>query len=147
MISAWARRNWDRIREQNSLLPPTSFLSQELQDHLCERFHVITSIENLSTVLAGWPRLGQYKAQLFLFCQEALRGLGDLRKEVEEKSKAVEKSGAKEASPLKFRIRPPLAPVTQTITRDDESGRDSLKDGEPPKKKRRGVQGQSHNVK
>jgi hypothetical protein len=61
--SLWVRRTWDETREQNSLLPPTSFLSQELQDHLCERFHIITSIEKLSPVLACWPRLEQYKTR------------------------------------------------------------------------------------
>lgn len=78
MVSAWVQRAWDEVHEQNSLLPPTSFLSQELQDRLCEWFHVITSIEKLSSILAGWPHLEQYKAWLFRFCQEALKGLDDL---------------------------------------------------------------------
>jgi len=88
MVSAWVRRAWDEVHEQNSLLPPTSFLSQELQDHLCERFHVITSIEKLSSILAGWPHLEQYKARLFRFCQEVLKGLDDLRKEMKEREEA-----------------------------------------------------------
>lgn len=73
------------MHKQNSLLPPTSFLSQELQDHLCKQFHIITSAENLFAVLTSWPLLKQYKTCLFLFCQEALKGLDRVQKEMEEK--------------------------------------------------------------
>ena len=75
MISVWTQKAWAQVRTRNSLLPPTSFLSQALQDHLCEEFHTITTIDNLSVVLTGWPHLEQYREELFCFCQEALDGL------------------------------------------------------------------------
>jgi len=138
MISTWVQKAWDEVREQNSLLPPTSFLSQELQDRLCERFHAITSVENLCTVLAGWPRLEQYKARLFPFCQEALNGLDDLRKEAREKREAGDRDRheVEEGHPVKIRIRPPVASAGSK-TRRDESGGGGSEDEAPPRKRRR----------
>ena len=126
MVSTWVRRVWDEVRERNSLLPPTLFLSQELQDRLCERFHTITTIERLCSVLVGWPRLKQYKARLFHFCQEALEGLEGLRKEVREKHKAGGQDSRKagEGHLPKIRIRPLVAPE------------DVSDDGAPPRKRR-----------
>ena len=137
MVSAWVQRTWDEVRKQNSLLPPTSLLSQELQNHLCERFHVITSIENLSSVLAGWPLLEQYKVQLFQFCQEVLKELDHLRKEIREKKKVEGgKKHEMEGEHLQ-RIRiPPLATLMQSKSKRDELGEDSLEDEGPPRKKR-----------
>ena len=127
MVSTWVRRVWDEVRDQNSLLPPTSFLSQELQDRLCERFHTITTVETLCSVLVGWPQLEQYKARLFHFCQETLEGLEDLRKEVREKHKTDGQDNRKvgDGHLPKIRIRPPVAPKDDS---DDEA---------PPRKRRR----------
>ena len=137
MVSGWVQRAWDEVREQNSLLPPTSFLSQELQNHLCERFHVITNIENLSSVLAGWPHLEKYKVQLFQFCQEVLKELGNLRKEAREKQKLEggERHELEREHLPRIRI-PPLAAPIQSKTRRDELGGDSLEAEAPPRKKR-----------
>jgi hypothetical protein len=137
MVSAWVQRAWDEVREQNSLLPPTSFLPQELQDRLCKQFHAITTVEKLSTVLADWPHLEQYKLQLFHFCQEALKGLGDLRKEAKERKQAVsEKKHEVAEHSVKVRIPPVTTPI-QARTRKDGLGEDDLEDGAPPRKRRR----------
>lgn len=134
MVSAWVQRAWDEVREENSLLPPTSFLSQELQNRLCERFHAITSMERLCSVLDGWPHLGRYKVHLFHFCQEALKGLGDLRKEIRERKEAGsgEKHKVEGEHLMKIRI-PPLEMPTQPRTRERELGGE---DEAPPRKKR-----------
>jgi len=132
MISTWTRRTWDEVRKKNSLLPPTSFLSQELQDHLCERFHVITSIENLSSLLGDWPLLEQHKTRLFSFCQEALKGLDDLRKEMREKYEVRDREESEMEKGHSLKIRIPIQPKT----RRDESEGEGLEDGEPPKKRR-----------
>ena len=129
MVSTWVQRAWNKVHEQNSLLPPTSFLSQELQDHLCERFHIITSAENLSAVLTSWPLLEQYKTRLFLFCQEALKGLVRVRKEMEEKE-------VDEGYSVKIQIQPLATPVPSK-TRVAETGEDGLEDEVPPRKRRR----------
>lgn len=138
MISTWTRGVWNEVHEQNSLLPPTSFLSQELQDRLRERFHIITSAENLSSVLIGWPLIEQYKMRLFSFCQEALKGLDGLRKEMREKQEieSGEKYEMEKGCLTKIRIRPLLAPA-QPKTEGDKPGGDGLEDGEPPRKRRR----------
>jgi len=122
----------------NSLLPPTSFLSQALQDRLCEKFHTITTIDKLSTVLACWPHLEQYKADLFQHCQEALKGLDALRKEARGEIKHEEKG-----SGLKLRIKLPQPPpsITPSKTRRDELDGRGSPIGEWPKKWRRGGQG------
>jgi len=137
MISVWTRKEWARVRTRNSLLPPTSFLSQALQDHLCEKFHTITTIDKLSMVLADWPHLEQYKVELFHFCQEALKGLETLRKELREEGEREEKEngGKVEGSGIKVRIKiPQPPPITPSKT-----GRDELDEGTPvgerPKKK------------
>jgi hypothetical protein len=133
MISVWTRKTWAQVRTQNSLLPPTTFLSQALQDHLCEKFHVITTIDKLAVVLADWPRLEQYKAELFCFCQEALKALSGLRKEAREESE----SEGEERKPIKIRIRPPQAPpsIAPSKTGRDESDAEGPSVGERPKKK------------
>jgi superfamily II DNA helicase RecQ len=113
MISTWTRRTWAQRCDHNSLLPPTSFLSQALQDHLCEKFHVVTSLKNLSTVLADWPHLKEYGAELFSFCKEALEELDNLRKEAEEEESRCE---VEETKPAKILIRPP-----QVRAEDDSS--------------------------
>ena len=137
MVSAWVQRVWDEIREQNSLLPPTSFLSQELQVRLCERFHAITSIERLSSVLAGWPHLEQHKSRLFHFVQEALKGLHDLRKEIREKQGegSGEKHEVEGEHMIKIRIQP-LATAIQSKTKREGLEDDGLEDEAPPKKRR-----------
>ena len=160
MISVWTRKAWARVRARNSLLPPTSFLSQALQDHLCEKFHTITTIDNLSIVLTGWPHLEEYKAELFSFCQEALKGLEAVRKEAreeiedkgkgsEDKWKGSERKGKEnedkgkgseakvKGSGIKVWIKiPQPPPITPSKT-----GRDELDEGSPvgeqPKKKAR----------
>lgn len=133
MISVWTRKTWAPISSQNSLLPPTSFLSQALQNHLCDKFHTITTIGNLSIVLADWPYLEQYKTQLYSFCQEALKELDKLRKEVrkERESKVEEKKSAK------ILIKPPQVPpsILPLKTGREESGEDSSSAGERPKKR------------
>jgi hypothetical protein len=136
MVSGWVQRAWDEVREENSLLPPTSFLSQELQNHLCERFHAITTVEHLSSVLAGWPHFEDYKAELFCFCQKVLSGLSDLRKETKEKQEigSEGKHEMKEEYLAKIRI-PPFVTSTENRTKKNEVG-DGLEDEEPPKKKR-----------
>lgn len=136
IISVWTRKTWAQIRTQNSLLPPTSFLSQALQDHLRDKFHTITKIENLAIVLADWPYLEQYKTELFCFCQVALRELDALRKEAKEEHKYK----AKERDPLKIRIRPPqlsssiASPKSGEVSSDNEGP--SV--GERPKKRHHG---------
>jgi len=127
MVSAWVRRVWDEVRKQNSLLPPTSFLSQELQDRLCDRFHTITTIERLCSVLADWPQIERYKVRLFALCQEALRGLDGLRKELREKCEGGDQGGRKvvEGNLPKIRIQAPAVPEDNS---DDEA---------PPRKRRR----------
>ena len=129
MISVWTQKAWARVRTRNSLLPPTSFLSQALQDHLCEKFHTITTIDNLSVVLAGWPHLEQYKEELFCFCQEALKGLETVRKEVREESEDKVKG-----SGIKVHIKIPQPPITPSKTGRDELD-DSTTVGERPRKK------------
>jgi hypothetical protein len=133
MISVWTRKAWAQVRTQNSLLPPTSFLSQALQDHLCEKFHTITTIDKLAIVLADWPHLEKYKVELFCFCQEALKELDALRKEAKEESK----SEVEGSEPIKIRIKPPQAPpsIAPSKTGRDESGDEGLSAGERPKKK------------
>ena len=153
MIFVWTRKTWARVRTRNSLLPPTSFLSQALQGHLCEKFHTITTIENLSIVLAGWPHLERYKAELFCFCQEALRGLEAVRKEIREESEDMVEGSENEigetgsevkgsgsgvkgsGSGVKLWVKVPQPPpITPSKT-----GRDELEEGAPvverPKKK------------
>ena len=136
MISAWTRKAWARVSTQNTPLPPTSFLSQALQDHLCRKLHTITSVGKLATVLAGWPRLDQYKEELFQFCAEVLKELDALRNE-HRKDLDIPQAEAKEANkPLKIRIKPPqVAPSTvPSKTGRDESDGDPLV-GEQPNKK------------
>lgn len=139
MISAWVRRAWDEVREQNSLLPPTSFLSQELQDNLRDQFHRITTIENLCSVLADWPRLEQYKTRLFSFCEAALKGLEGLRSEVRDRREAEEnqeKCQAGEGHPPKIRIRP-LVSLEQSENGGNDPRQDGSGEGAPPRKRRR----------
>lgn len=134
MISVWTRKTWAQVSHQNSLLPPTSFLSQALQDHLCNKFHTITSIKNLSTVLAGWPYLDQYKTELYSFCQEALKELDKLRKETKEEESM---SDVEEEKPIKIWIRPPQVPpsTTPSKTGRNELCGDSTLAEERPKKR------------
>ena len=124
MISTWVRNAWNEVHEQNSLLPPTSFLSQEFQDRLRDRFHTITRVENLSTLLAGWPLLEQYKTRLLSFCQEALNGLEEVRKGMKEME---EKCEADKERPVKIRIRPLVTSASSS----------EIEDGLPPRKRRR----------
>ena len=137
MISTWVRRVWDEVRKQNSLLPPTAFLLQELQDHLCDRFHIITSVKILSSILAGWPQLEKYKTWLFLFCQEALKGLEGLRKEIREKHEAEnwDNHEVEGVCSVKIQIRPPVVPAKSKTGRD-KSGGDDSEDEAPPRKRR-----------
>ena len=137
MISVWTRKKWLQVSGQNSLLPPTSFLSQALQDHLCKKFHTITSIKNLSTILAGWPHLEQYKTDLYSFCEEALKELDKLRKELKGKEA---KHKAEEEKVLKIQIKLPQAssPTESLKTQREEfCGADSLVE-ERPKKRHHG---------
>lgn len=119
MISLWTRQTWAQVSNQNSLLPPTSFFSQALQDHLCDKFHTITSIENLSAVLIDWPYLNQYKTDLYSFCKKALQELDNLRKEAREEES---KHGVEEKKLTKIQIKPPqaLPPAGTLKTQRDE---------------------------
>ena len=97
-------------------------------------------------MLAGWPRLEQYKTRLFHFCQEALKGLEGLRKEVRErKVENQDRREVEEGHLLKIRIRPPVAPARSKTGRD-ELGGDDLVDGTPPRKKRRQEPRAVHNM-
>jgi len=141
MISVWTRKTWAQASNQNSLLPPTSFLSQALQDHLGDKFHAITSIKNLSAVLIDWPHLEQYKTNLYSFCEEALIELDKLRKEAREESK----SEVEEKKPVKLRIKPPQAPppTVPLKTQRDESPGAGPPIEERPKKKHHGEFGKA----
>ena len=140
MISVWTQKRWAEVADQNSLLPPTSFLSQALQDHLCEKFHTITSIKNLSAVLSDWPYLEQYKTDLYHFCEETLKELDKLRRESKEEESKHE---VEEKKSLKIRIKPPQvsSPTGPFKTqREESSGVDSLVE-ERPKKRHHGDPG------
>jgi hypothetical protein len=88
----------------------------------------ISTIENLSSVLAHWPQLGEYKVKLFAFCEMALGGLEKLRKEIEEKEMKVLHS-------LKIRIPPLGATNMEPVTKNELGIDSSEEDKEPPRKK------------
>lgn len=90
IISIWTQQTWARVTSSNTLLPPTSFLSQALQNRLCDKFHTITSPEKLSLVLAGWPHLKQYKDELYGVCELALKEFQEMRKQRREPDSMVE---------------------------------------------------------
>ena len=97
IISAWVERTWAKEFSSSTLLPPTSFLSQALQDRLRDKFHTMSCLKNLCIVLADWPYLEKYKVDLFDFCQYALKEADkqrqEFRKEAEKREKAEEKQG------------------------------------------------------
>ena len=102
IISTWTRKKWAQTYPLNTLQPPGNFLSEVQQNRLCEKFHAITSIKALSTVLYDWPHLKEHGEELYSVCEEALEGLDKLRKEARAKRSECE---AEERKSLKIQVK------------------------------------------
>lgn len=87
---------WESVRGNNTLFPSSVFLCETLQEKLCQRLHVVTSLDDLGVVLKGWKHLEEHGPALFDLCSEILSNSADLIEERKTNVAAKEKADKEE---------------------------------------------------
>ena len=84
-------------------------------------------------MLFDWPYLEQYKTDLYHFCEETLKGLDELRKELKKEDS---KGEVEKREPLKIRIKPQVPSPAEPVKaqREELHGVDSSVEERPKKR-------------